>query len=90
MKKPTKIAWELEALRNARPTNETETAALVARIDAAGHAAAALPNIKTSLKLCREASELYARYCGRGDSRNAPTDQQMKELVAEMQAETGV
>jgi len=60
----TKIAMELESCRNARPQTAAEIAALVARIDAAGFAAAALKNVKTSLKLTGEATDLSIRYRG--------------------------
>jgi hypothetical protein len=60
----TKIATELDACRNARPTTQAEVDALLSRIDRAGHAAAELKNVKTSLKLCREASDLSRKYRG--------------------------
>ncbi len=60
----TQIIIELEKCRNARPETDAEIDALVARIDAAGKAAAGLKNVKTSHALTREACALSDRYLG--------------------------
>ncbi len=59
-----KIAMELDACRNARPTTDAEVAALLRRIDAAGQAAARLKVTKGNLRLLHEASDLSLRYRG--------------------------